>query len=313
MKESKNQIDILLVGTGAVGSYFGGKLAQTTARVSALCRSDFDVVKSKGIKIESYKGDFDFKPAETVNNAQDYTGQPDYIMVCLKALPEVNLAEIIRPVMGADTAIVLVQNGIEIEAGIAKAFPKNEIISAIAFIAVSRIELGVARHTGSGMINLGNYPNGISPKTKKLADLFTEAEVPCKTFENIAASRWRKMIWNASFNPISVLGGGADSKQMVETPESVKLVRDIMNEVAAIAKSTGNEVPEEEIEKAITGNRKMRPFKTSMLVDYEAGRPMEIDAILGNAITIAKKNGIPTPYMESLYSLLKLHEVTQLS
>jgi len=170
----------------------------------------------------------------------------------------------------------------------------------------------VISHQGSGMITVGNFPSGVSEKTRYLADLFSLVDISCKTTENIYKDRWGKMIWNASFNPISVLGGGADSKQMVNLHESEGLVRKVMQEVAAIAKATGNELPEDAIEKAIASNKKMRAFKTSMLVDYEAGRAMEIDAILGNSIKIGKRVGIPTPYMESLYALLKLQEITSL-
>ncbi len=298
--------EILLVGTGAVGSYFGGKLVQADTRVSALCRSDFEIAKEQGLEIQSYQGDFRFKPAEVVKDAAQLSVKPDYVVVCLKVLPEIDVAEIIKDAVGPETVIVLVQNGINIEKQVASAFPKNELISGIAFIAISRIKLGVARHTGSGKLILGNYPQGITEKTKLLADLWLKAEVPCDLSEKVTKNRWQKMVWNAAFNPISVLGGQADSKQMVEVPESERLVRKVMGEVLKLAKATGNELSEKVLENAISGNRKMRPFKTSMLVDYEMGRSMEVDAILGNAITIARELDIDVPYLESLYSLLKL-------
>ncbi len=305
--------DILIVGTGAVGSYFGGKLFQDETRVSAFCRSDYEVVKEKGIIVRSYKGDFVVEPYEVVNDINNLTMKPDYIIVCLKVLPEISLPDIIRPAVGENTAIVLVQNGIAIEKEVAKAFPDNEIISGIAFIAISRIELGVARHTGSGKIVLGSYPSGISYKTEKLLDLFQKAEVPCSTSPEIIRERWKKMVWNTSFNPISVLGGSADSKQMVDVPESEELVRNVMEEVLAVSESEGYELDPGIIDTVIQGNRKMRPFKTSMLVDFEEKRSMEVDAILGNTIAIAKKNNIPTPYLQALYCLLKLQIATTLT
>ncbi len=310
MDKNNQKTKILLVGTGAVGSYFGGKLSQADVQMSALCRSDYNIVEKSGIEIKSYKGDFHFKPEEVIQNASDCSFVPDYILVSLKVLPEVDIPAIIKPVVGPETVIVLIQNGIEIETDVVDAFSDNEVISAIAFIAIRRLELGVVSHQGSGMITLGNYPSGVTPKTKQLAELFSNVDVPCKTTENIYKDRWGKMIWNASFNPISVLGGGADSKQMVTQEESESLVRKVMEEVAAIAKATGNELHEDAIANAINSNKKMHAFKTSMLVDYEAGRAMEIDAILGNSIKIGKRVGVPTPYMESLYGLLKLHELT---
>lgn len=299
-------IEILLVGTGAVGSYFGGKLAQTEVRVSALCRSDFDIVRNKGIQIQSYKGDFEFHPAEIVRSARELSVKPDFILVCLKVLPQVNVAEIIKDAVGPETAIVLIQNGIEIEREVDAAFPENEIISGIAFIAVSRLELGVARHTGSGKLTFGSYPQGISEKTQQLSELFDKAEVPCDLSEKITKNRWQKMLWNAAFNPLSVLGGRANSKQMVDVPESEVLVRKVMGEILQLAAATGNKLDESTVNSSIEANRKMRPFKTSMLVDFENDRSMEVDAILGNAIRVAQETNVAVPYLETLYSLLKL-------
>jgi 2-dehydropantoate 2-reductase len=301
-----NKTEVLLIGTGAVGSYFGGKLALADVRISALCRSDYDIVKERGIDVRSYKGDFCFKPAEVVNDLARLSAQPEYVLICLKALPEVKVADLIRAVVKPETVIVLVQNGIDIELEVARQFPDNELISGIAFIAVSRLALGVVRHTGSGKLILGNYPQGVSPKTEKLATLFQSVQVPCDLSRKITRDRWQKMIWNAAFNPISVLGGKADSRQMVDVPEAEQLVRNVMKEVMSLAAATGNELPDEVMENAILGNRKMHPFKTSMLVDHESGRSMEIDAILGNAIAIAQKYGKTVPYLESLFSLMKL-------
>ena len=306
-----NQTEMLLVGTGAVGSYFGGKLAQSDVRVSALCRSDYTIVKEDGIEILSYKGDFRFKPAEVVKDVAQLTVQPDYILVCLKVLPEVNIAGIIQNVVKPDTVIVLIQNGIDIEKDVAKAFPENEIISGIAFIAVSRLSLGEVRHTGSGKLILGNYPQGVSEKTEQLADYFQSAGVPCDLSPEITRNRWQKMVWNAAFNPVSVLGGQADSKQMVDVPEAEDLIRRVMREILTLAAATGHELSDEVMENAIQGNRKMRPFKTSMLVDYENNHSMEIDAILGNAIAIAQQQEIQVPYLKSLYSLLKLQDAVR--
>lgn len=302
--------EILLVGTGAVGGFFGGKLSGADVRITALCRSDYEIVRERGVEIRSYKGDFTFKPDLVIQSADEISVIPDYIIVCLKVLPQIDLKKIIKPAVGPDTAIVLVQNGIDIEKNVIEAFPDNEIISGIAFLAARRLELGVIGHTGAGKLSLGSYPKGISAKTETLVNLFHSVSVPCERQKDIVLGRWQKMIWNAAFNPISVLGGCADSKQMVENSESEQLVRKVMAEVMAVAKATGYELANEVIEHAIIGNHKLKPFKTSMLVDYEQGRAMESDAILGNAIALGKKHGVQTPYMEGLYALLKLQETT---
>jgi 2-dehydropantoate 2-reductase len=297
---------ILVVGTGAIGGFYGGKLAQAGASVSTLCRSDYETVKAKGISIKSTLGDFHFTPEKVIHNLREYGPPPDYILIGLKVLPEIDTPKIIKDVVGGDTAIVLLQNGVEIEEPVVKGFPNNEIISGLAFICVTRIDPGHIDHTDFGRLVLGRFPVGKSAKTEELAKLFNDSGVSCKVSEDVVTDRWRKLVWNAPFNPISVLGGGADTKTMMDNPESVELARKVMEEVCRIARAAGHPLEGEVVQQNIDGTRVMAPYKSSMLVDFEAERPMEVEAILGNGIRAAKRHGVAVPHMESLYGLLKL-------
>jgi 2-dehydropantoate 2-reductase len=297
---------ILVVGTGAIGGFYGGKLAQAGALVSTLCRSDYEVVKAKGITVRSTLGDFHFTPEKVIPDLGEYGPPPDYILVGLKVLPEIDTAEIIKEVVGVETAIVLLQNGVEIEEPVARAFPDNEIISGLAFICATRTSPGHIDHTDFGRVVIGHYPAGTSVKAEELARLFNEAGLKCEVTEDAVTARWRKLVWNAPFNPISVLGGGADTKTMMENPESLGLARKVMEEVCLIAAAAGHPLPEEIVQQNIDGTRAMAPYKSSMLVDFEAARPMEVEAILGNGLRAAKRHGVSAPHMESLYGLLKL-------
>lgn len=297
---------ILVVGTGAIGGFYGGKLAQGGARVATLCRSDYKTVKAKGISVSSSLGDFHFTPEKVIRDVREYGPPPDYILVGLKVLPEINTAEIIKDVVGRETAIVLLQNGVEIEEPVAKAFPNNEIIGGLAFICVTRTDPGHIDHIDFGRLVIGLFPAGKSAKVDRLANLFEEAGVPCSVTEDVVTDRWRKLVWNAPFNPISVLGGGADTKTMVENPESLELARQVMEEVCKIAEAAGHHLPAAVVQENIEGTRRMTPYKSSMLVDFEAGRPMEVEAILGKALRVAKRHGVAAPHIESLYGLIKL-------
>jgi 2-dehydropantoate 2-reductase len=297
---------ILVVGTGAIGGFYGGKLAQAGASVSTLCRSDYELVKSKGITVTSTLGDFHFTPEKVIRNLGEYGPPPYYILVGLKVLPEIDTAKIIKEVVGPETAIVLLQNGVEIEEPVARAFPDNEIISGLAFICATRTSPGHIDHTDFGRLVIGRFPAGKSARAEELAALFNDSGVVCEVSEDVVTARWRKLVWNAPFNPISVLGGGADTKTMVENPESLELARKVMEEVCLIAAASGHPLPEEVVQQNIDGTRIMAPYKSSMLVDFEAARPMEIEAILGNGLRVAKRHGVSAPHMESLYGLLKL-------
>ena len=297
---------VLIVGTGAIGGFYGGKLAQAGASVSALCRADYETVKSKGITVTSTLGDFHFTPEKVIRDLREYGPPPDYILVGLKVLPEIDTVEIIKEVVGPETAIVLLQNGVEIEEPVARAFPDNEIISGLAFICVTRTSPGHIDHTDFGRLVIGRFPAGKSAKTEELATLFNDSGVVCDLSEDVVTARWRKLVWNAPFNPISVLGGGVDTKTMVENPESLELARKVMEEVCLIAEAAGHPLPEEVVQQNIDGTRAMAPYKSSMLVDFEAARPMEVEAILGIGLRVAKRHGVSAPHMESLYGLLKL-------
>ncbi len=300
------KIEVLIVGTGAVGSFYSGKLAQAGARVSALCRSDFDIVKERGITVKSINGDFHFKPAEVVNNIADYQAEPDYIIVATKALPEINTADIISEKVCSNTSIVMLQNGINIEDEVYNRFPENEVISGIAFICATRTAPALIEHIDYGRLIIGKYPRGSSENAEKLANLFLISGINCKVDDNIIMSRWKKLLWNAPFNPISVLGGGIDTKTIIESESSLKLVRDIMEEVIAIAEKSGYSISSENIQKMIDETIRMTPYKTSMLNDFENRRPMEVEAILGNTIRLAENYDLHVPCLKSIYALLSL-------
>jgi 2-dehydropantoate 2-reductase len=299
---------VLVVGSGAVGGFYGGRLALAGARVATLCRSDYDTVRSHGITVKSIWGDFQFTPEKVIRRAAEYGAAPDFILVALKVLPGVDTVGIIKDAVGPDTAIILVQNGIGIDEPVAAAFPRNELVGAVAFIAVSRTGPAHILHADYGRLVLGRFPAGTSTRVQRLAELFQAAGVPCEVTEDIVAARWRKLVWNAPFNPISVLGGSVDTKTMVEMKESADLARATMEEVTRIATAGGHPLAADVIDQNFEGTRAMKPIKTSMLADFEAGRPMEVEGIVGNALRTARRHGVRAPHLETLYTLLKLVE-----
>lgn len=307
-----SDIKVLLFGTGAVGSLYAGKLAQAGASVSAVCRSDYDTVRRNGIKVKSIWGDFHFKPENVLRNGSEFRSDPDYIIVATKVLPEAGVPAMIKGAVKPLTSIVLLQNGIDIEKETVTAFPGNEIISALAFVCVSREEYGFVRHQDYGKIVLGSYPSGISERARLLAEMFNSVRIPAETVEDIIAVRWRKLLWNAPFNPLSVLGGGVDTGRLLSSPYMADLAENIMKEVAALSEADGHPVPEGLIRKNLEDTYRQTPYKTSMLLDFEGKRPMEVEAIVGNAVRIAEKYGINTPYLNSVYAILDMVNRTNL-
>ncbi len=297
---------VLVIGPGAIGSFYGGNLARAGARVSVVARSDYHVVREQGIAIHSPQGDFHFIPEHVLREAGEYPGSPDFILVATKVLPEQLTEDLIRPAVGTSTCILLIQNGIEIEAPLVQAFPANEILRSLAFIAVSRTAPGTVRHYDYGKLTIGRYPAGPSPRAATLGRLFESVGIPCLVTEDIVTACWQKLVWNAPFNPISVLAGGADTQTMLAHEETSRLIPLVMKEVCDTAAAVGCALPPSIIDQNIESTKVIAPYKTSMLLDFEARRPMEVEAILGNAVRAARRVGIPVPHMETLYALLQL-------
>lgn len=300
-------MNVLVIGSGAVGSFYGALLARQGVEVSMQARSDYTRIREHGIDIEGQSGAYHFRPYQTVRNASELPIKPDYVLLCVKVVDGVDRVGLLRDAVGLNTSIVLLSNGIDIEPKIAQAFPNNEIISGLAFICVTRTAPGKIWHQAYGRLALGNYPTGLSEKTQALCSAFEQAGIVCVASEDIATARWQKCVWNAPFNPLSVLSGGLATSDILTTQEP--LVRAIMEEITLIANAAGHPLPENIVEQNISSTYQMPPYKTSMLLDFESGRPMETEAILGNAVRCGRKLGVAIPHLETVYALMKLREL----
>jgi 2-dehydropantoate 2-reductase len=301
-------IKVLVIGAGAIGAFYGSLLAKAGAEVSVVCRSDYDSVKQHGFIIDSQPlGRWNFTPAQVLKNAADFEDAADYILLCTKVVPGLDRVALVRPAVAENTAIVFIQNGVEIEQEMRGAFPNNEVVSGLAFICCNRIMPGEILHLAYGRLALGNLPNGVSSKTAQLCELFNKACIECEASENIVTGRWQKCVWNAPFNPLSVLSGGLLTLDILQAQES--FVRSIMQEICNIAAACGHPLPDDIVNTNIESTYAMPPYKTSMLLDYENGQPMEIEAILGNALRAARRVKIASPHLESVYALMKLREL----
>lgn len=300
---------VLIVGAGAIGAFFGSALARQGARVSVVCRSDFDAVRRSGYRIRSaLLGDHRFVPAGVFHDVADCTAPPDYAVLTVKVLRDVDRVALIQPAVGPRTVIVLIQNGIDIEAEFASAFPGNELLSTLAFVGVNRTAQGEIHHQTLGSLVMGRYPSGITPAAHRLAALFEAAGVPCKLTEDVIGARWEKAVWNASFNPISIMGGVLDTGMMLKRAEDQAFVRQVMHEICAIAAADGHPTHPKLVDQWIAATLAMPPYKTSMALDYENGRPMEIEAILGNAVRAGRRHGVAIPALETIYALARMIE-----
>ncbi len=284
-------------------------LARAGCEVSAVARTDFDVVAAQGYRIDSHLGDLSWRPAQVVRSSADYRGVADFLLVCLKLTARTDPVALIRPALGKDTVIVFVANGIDIDAPVAAAFPANELVSGVAYAAVSREAGGVVKHHSQyTRLVLGRYPGGASTTATRLADLIKQGGSSALATDDIVGARWQKCAWNSVLNPISALGGGLGTQDILGSERTTALVREAIGEFASVAAKAGHPIPADTADKLIAGTRKLPNYVSSMGQDQLAGRPMETEALLGNVVRLAEKYAVQAPRLQALYALLKMAE-----
>jgi 2-dehydropantoate 2-reductase len=299
---------IAIVGTGAVGAYYGGRLAQHGHDVHFLLRGDYDAVKRNGWTIRSCDGDFTLPP-DKVRAYDDPAKMPraDLVVVTLKTTANDQFDPLIRPLLKDSTTILTLQNGLGNEERLAELFGAHRIVGGMAFVCINRIAPGVVHHICEGLITLGEFGRPASPRVHAIADMLKASKVAARVLEDLKYGRWEKLIWNMPFNGLSaVLDQTTD--QLIGLPEGDALVRAIMEEVRAAAKGVGVDLPSSLVDAKVNQTRGMGPYKTSMHLDMQAGRAMEVEAIFGYPVRTAQAAGVPVPRLETLYRLLRLRD-----
>ncbi len=303
-------MNILLIGAGAVGVFYASKLvAAGKANLTVLARSDAPTLAKNGgeYRIVEPEGEYAIRP-RVLTSLDELDAPPDVLLVALKVNPSLNQAELCRPAVGPNTLIVVIENGIGNEEVFRRAFPDNEIMGCVAYVGAGRIAPAVVRRYDSGRLIGGAYPPGrpLSARARRLAENFRASGVPFEETPDIVERRWIKLLWNAPYNTICVLGRSADTVDVMACPETEQLSADVMREVIRIAASEGVTLDPTLIQKNLDFTRSFAAYKPSTLQDFEAGRPMEVEAILGAPLRVAARNGVEAPRMTTLYSLMKL-------
>lgn len=302
---------ILIIGVGAVGSFYGALLKRAGCHVEVVARTDYEQVKANGISVQSPLGDLSWQPDAVWHHdaagQRDYSA-PDYLLLCVKVLPDLDRAALVAPWMGERTCLALIENGLDIEAPLVAAFPNNPFVSGLAFVAVSRNAPGKIVHQAYGRLALGAFPQGQNSQSEHLASLFRLGGVDVACSDDIVHDRWKKTLWNAAFNPLSVLTNGAHTESMLNAEDGEWVVRSMMAEVIAVAASQGYTLSSDLIDTNIESTRAMGAYYNSMALDFLHQRPVELDAILGNVLALAKRSGIATPCLRTVMAALAIRE-----
>ncbi len=296
-------ITYAVIGVGAVGGYYGGLLARHGLDVHFLLHNDYYHVMNHGLVVDSIDGDFVLPKVNAYESAADMP-RCDIVIVALKTTQNVHLADILSHVATPDSIIVVLQNGIGIEKDIAELIPGRTVIGGLCFLCSNKVGPGHIKHIDYGALTLGEYISGykaagITSSLDFVAKAFQQAKITVRLSENLGEARWKKLVWNAPFNGLSVVLNATTDK-IISNDASRSLSLDIMMEVIHGAAALGYNIDKAFADQMMTLTRQMKAYKPSMMLDFETGRPLEIDAMYWRPISEAQAKGRQMTAMRTL-------------
>lgn len=293
-----------IIGTGAIGGYYGGKLANAGFDVHFLLHSDYDYVRQHGIQVNSCNGDFHLDAPTIYNNVKEMP-KVDVVIVALKSTNNHLLRQLLAPLLNPGTLVLMIQNGIGIEPDVEKLFPDAWLAAGLAFICSNKTKPGIVDHLFYGNINIGNY-SAPKPVIDTLIADFDKAGVKAFDVDYLEA-RWKKAVWNMPFNGMSVVLN-AQTDQLLADASTRALIKAQMMEVVMAANALGVEnIDEAFADKMIANTDAMVPYSPSMKLDHDYHRPMEVYYLYTRPIQEAASAGVDMPLLKDLeQKLLKI-------
>src|SRR5579863_7442275 len=313
----------LIAGAGAIGAYIGARMARAGFDVTLFARGPhLHAMQERGVQVKSIEGDFVARPS--IASSLEAVGPMDVVFLGVKAHGLPGLAPQLKPVLGADTTVVSTQSGIpwwyfqgfggewgeirlervDPSGVISSAIEARRVVGSIVYFSTEIAEPGVIQHTEGNRISLGEPDGTRSDRSRQIAEALIASGLRCPVTTRIRHEIWVKILGNASLNPVSALTR-ATLVQMVRDPGVCSIIRNIMQEVEAVARKLGMDLPVS-IDQRIAGAEKVGEHKTSMLQDLEAGRPMELEALVGAVVELGERVGLPMPYTRTVYACTKL-------
>ena len=295
-----------IIGTGAIGGYYGAKLAHAGQEVHFLLHSDYEYVRQHGLQVDSCDGSFHLSDVNAYQQTQDMP-LCDVVLVGLKTINNGKLQSLLPPLLHDHTLVVLIQNGIGVEEDVQKMFPDVQLAAGLAFICSAKTEPGVVNHQCLGSINLANYSCRDETQMQAVVDEFREAGIETALVEYHEA-RWKKAVWNMPYNGMTV-ALLTQTDRLMKNPSTRQLIREQMMEVVNAAQHLGvKNVDAAYADKMIAMTDAMIPYSPSMRLDYDFHRPMEIYYLYSRPLQMAREAGCPMPKLEMLEAELRFLE-----
>jgi 2-dehydropantoate 2-reductase len=296
---------ILVMGAGAVGSFYGGKLANAGHEVTFVARGEhLRALRERGLSIKSYQGDFHLERVHATDRPAE-AGTCDLVLVCVKSYDTVTAAQALHPVIEPDTIILSLQNGVENEEQLERELGRGNVMGGMAYIGVDVVSPGVVVHSVAGRLAFGERDGQRTPEAERLEQVFLAAGIQAELSTDISVTLWDKLVWNAAFNAICALARSTVGEVLTH-PQTRALVRDTMLEVIAVARAQGLDLKEARADEHIESSQTpaMSVYAPSMANDLARGKRLEYDALNGAVVRVGERYRVSVPINRTLCSLL---------
>ena len=304
---------VAVIGSGAVGSYYGARLAQAGHDVHFLMRRDYQAVATGGLHCTSPQGDFALTSPAIARTPQEI-GPVDWVVCALKSTSIEAVPDLVGPCVGPHTRILMLMNGLGLEERFGDWFGRERIFGGMAFTCVNRGEPGQVHHLAYGAVTVGHLLDDPAEVDRALA-LWAPATVAFSGVPSLRRARWEKLCWNIPFNGFCVAAGGVTTDIVVNDPDLRAGARDTMEEVVAAGNADLESRAEPLrldgpalIETMFRLTDSMGPYRPSTMIDYLDGNPMEVAAIFTAPLTRARELGLHTPRLATLTALLQQYD-----
>lgn len=303
---SESTLSYAIIGSGALGGYYGGRLQHGGAEVHFLLNSDYDHVAKHGLVVDSTQhGDITLPNVHAYHDVADMP-RCDVVVIGLKSTSNRLLPKLVPPVLKDGGCVLTLQNGLGTEDDAAAVVGAQNVLGGLCFLCSNKVGPGHLSQTRFDRIKFGEHSQrGITERMRQIAADFERGEVDIDLAEDLPAARWEKLVWNVPYNGLATVLE-RDCHVLMDNEHTTSLVRDLMLEVVAAAKAVaGHDIPDAFVEKMLHNTKHMGPYKPSMMIDREMGRPMEVEAIYGEPVRRAEAAGVTVPKMRMLYEQLK--------
>lgn len=295
---------IAIVGSGSIGLYYGGRLAAQGAKVHFLMRSGYEEARQQGIRIYSKGEEVRLEHPRVYCDPFDI-GPCDLVIIALKATTNSSLKNLLPPLLHKGTMLLTLQNGLGNEEFLAAHAGADRVLGGLCFVCLTRRSPASVDHFGHGMLSIGEFAGTPLSRTRLIVEAFRESGIDARLVERLTAERWRKLVWNIPFNGLAVAEGGLTVDKILADPTLRARCRALMEETIAASTALGHPIESEYAALQIERTYPMGAYQPSTLVDWLAGKELEIEAIWGEPLRRAKKAGILLPHLERLYQHLK--------